>query len=363
MKKICLLGATGSIGKSTFELVKKNPDKFKIVGASGHAHFPELEIIAQEFNIPHLLNTKESFDYADFLKKCEPDIVLNAIVGFTGLKFSIETLQQKIPLALANKESLVAGGKLLMQLSQENKTPILPVDSEHSAIFQCLNTSPHTDFKKIILTCSGGPFWGKTKKNLEKITIAQALKHPNWSMGAKISIDSATLANKCLEFFEAMHLFGASKNQIQIVIHRESIVHSMVEFPDSSIIAQLSPPTMKLPIALALNFPKRENYNLPRQIFSNLDLSFRTPDKKVFRTLELLEICTEQMQNFPIVFNAANEIAVENFLNEKILFSQIFDVLEQTIHETKLENPDSLEKILEIDKNARVLAQKFIRKL
>lgn len=360
MKKICLLGATGSIGKSTFELVKRNPDKFKIVGASGHTRFSELETLAQEFDIPHLLNTKESLDTSEFLKKCEPDIVLNAIVGFAGLKFSITTLEQKLPLALANKESLVAGGDLLMELSRKNKTPILPVDSEHSAIFQCLAASPHSEFEKIFLTCSGGPFWGKTKEDLEKITVAQALKHPNWSMGAKISIDSATLANKCLEFFEAMHLFGASKDQIEIIIHRESIMHSMVEFPDSSVIAQLSPPTMELPIALALNYPNKENYDLPRQSFSNLDLSFRTPDKKVFRTLELLEICAEQMQNFPIVFNAANEVAVENFLNEKITFTQIFDVLERTISETKLENPDSLEKILEIDKNARALAQRFL---
>ncbi len=349
MKKILLLGATGSIGKSTFELVKKNPDKFQIIGASAHSRFPELEHLSEEFKIKHLLDTRQRFDYSEFLKKCKPDIVLNAIVGFAGLEFTIETLKQKTPLALANKESLVAGGKIVMQLSRENKTPIIPVDSEHSAISQCLYS--HQNFKKIYLTCSGGPFFGKN--DLSKVTLNQALKHPNWNMGAKITVDSATLANKCLEFFEAMHLFGAKKEQIEILIHRESIIHSMVEFPDSSIIAQLSPPNMQLPIAFALNYPKRENYNLPSQSFNNLNLSFTEPDKKTFRTLELLDYCAEQMQNFPIVFNAANEVAVEAFLNRKISFTQIFEVLEKVISETKLEKVDNLENILKLDKNAR----------
>lgn len=370
MKKIILLGATGSIGKSTFEIVRKNPDKFKIVGTSSHSKFTELETLAAEFKIPHLLNTSEEFDYTEFINQCEPDIVLNAILGFAGLKFTIETLKQKIPLALANKESLVSGGELVMQLSRENNTPIIPVDSEHSAIFQCLRSyiappnlggtrrkgegvscAKINNFKKLYLTCSGGPFYGMN--DLSQVTLDQALKHPNWNMGAKITIDSATLVNKCLEFFEAMHLFGATKDQIEIVIHRESIVHSMVEFPDSSIIAQLSPASMELPIAYALNYPKQSDYHLPSQSFKNLNLSFSEPDADTFSTLKVLDHCADQMGNFPIVFNASNEVLVEAFLNQKIRFIDIFEILGSVVGETQLDDVDSFEKIIEIDQKAR----------
>lgn len=368
MKKIIILGATGSVGQSTFNMVRRNPEKFQIVGASAHSKFSDLKKLANEFKTPFLFNTKEkSIDnFSDFVKQCEPDIILNAITGFAGLEYSIEILKNKIPLALANKESLVTGGEILMQLSREMKTPILPVDSEHSAIFQCLLNSAKTkpfgnyEFNKILLTCSGGPFYGKTLDELQNVTRENALSHPNWSMGAKISIDSATLANKCLEFFEAMHLFGATKDQIEIVIHRESIVHSMVEFSDSSVIAQLSPPTMELPIAFALNYPDRLNCEIPKQNFRNLDLSFREPDKKVFRTLEILEVCAENMQNYPIVFNAANEVLVEEFLNKKIKFVDIFEKLAKVIDKIKLEKVDSLEKIFEIDERVRKLTREIL---
>ncbi|MDH3324371.1 MAG: 1-deoxy-D-xylulose-5-phosphate reductoisomerase [Candidatus Peregrinibacteria bacterium] len=380
MKKIFLLGATGSVGQSTLNVVRKNLDKFQIVGASAHSNFDVLQNeIAPEFGIDNLFDTRQKAGFQEFLKKCEPDVVLNSIVGFAGLEYSIEILKSKIPLALANKESLVAGGELMMKLAAENNTPILPVDSEHSAIFQCLSSSANLNlgsenltnksepgflsykkFNKILLTCSGGPFFGATKEELEKVTLKQALKHPNWSMGAKITIDSATLANKCLEFFEAMHLFGANKEQIEIVIHRESIVHSMVEFPDSSVIAQLSPPNMELPIAVAFNYPDRFDCDLPKQSFKNLDLSFREPDKEVFKTLKVMEVCAERMKNFPIVFNAVNEVAVAEFLAEKIQFAQIFEVLEKTIDATKEESVDSLQKIFEIDKKARKIARKFL---
>ncbi len=381
MKRIVLLGATGSIGKSTFELVRKNPDKFQIVGASAHSHFSELKQLAGSFGIKNLLNTRNNGDFIEFLKKCEPDIVLNGVTGFAGLKFSIETLKQKVPLALANKESLVTGGKILMSLSHAMKTPIIPVDSEHAAIFECLienNDSCEEEergrggsvgdlrykpFHKILLTCSGGPFLGKTRKALENVTLAEALKHPNWEMGAGITIDSATLANKCLEFFEAMHLFKATKDQIEIVIHRESIVHSMVEFEDSSILAQLAPPNMELPIGMALNYPDKTDYKLPRQRFKNLNLSFAEPDRKVFKTLQILDVCADNMENFPIVFNAAKEVLVGSFLKELIRFVDIFDVLEQVIEETRLESVDSVGKILEIDARARDRARLKIEKI
>ncbi len=369
MKKLVLLGATGSIGTSTLDLVKKNPDKFQIVGASAHNQFTQLKKLAEEFSIDYLFDSRGDDNFAEFLKKCEADIVLNAVTGFAGLKYSLEILKQCVPLALANKESLVAGGEILMNLSRQNNTPIIPVDSEHSAIFECLIQTPpespslkkrgkeveisYKKFHKIYLTCSGGPFFGYSREQLEQVTLEQALKHPNWEMGAGITIDSATLANKCLEFFEAMHLFGASKDQIEIVIHRESIVHSMVEFVDSSVLAQLAPPNMELPIGMALNYPQKSDYNLPRQDFRNLDLSFREPDKEVFTTLKLLDICAENMANFPIVFNAAKEVLVSQFLAKKIQFTDIFDGLEKVIKNTKKEEVGSVEKILEIDRRAR----------
>lgn len=358
MKKIVLLGATGSIGQTTLELVRRNPDTFQVVGASAHENFSELQNLAAEFHIPHLLDTRRTFSEKEFLSQCEPDIVLNAVSGFAGLKFSLAVIESRLPLALANKESLVTGGELLMRLAREKQVPILPVDSEHSAIFQCLQGEG--DFEKIILTCSGGPFHGRGKDELKNISVDQALAHPQWSMGAKISVDSATLANKCLEVFEAMHLFGAGRKQIEIVIHPQAIVHSMIQFSDSSIKAQLSPPTMELPIAYALLFPERGKTGCPTQDFSNLNLSFSTPDRETFRTLKILDHCTQEMANFPIVFNAANEVAVAKFLAGKMQFLDIFDLLERVIGETQKESVDSIGKIFDIDARARKMTQNLL---
>lgn len=398
MKRVLLLGATGSIGGSTFALWEKNQGVFEIVGASAHSRFSELESLAEKFKIPHLLDTREkitSEKLQDFLALTKPDIVLNAIVGFAGMEFSLEVLRAGIPLALANKESLVAAGKLMMETSEKFGAPIIPVDSEHAAIFECLNchheqmlempgheaslpgkplpASPvkggakkvvfpkYRKFRKILLTCSGGPFFGKTRAELENITPSQALAHPNWDMGAKISIDSATLANKSLEFFEAMHLFSASQKQVEIVIHRESIVHSMVEFADSSILSQMAPPNMELPIAMALNFPQKFDMKLPRQDFSNLNLSFYKPDRETFRTLQVLEKCAEKMGNLPVAFNAANEVAVDAFLKEQIKFLEIFDVLEFVCEKISFAEISEISDVYAADLEARNLARGFLK--
>lgn len=369
MKRVLLLGATGSIGDSTLALLRKNPGKFEIVGASAHRRFAELENLAGKFKIPHLLDTREKITaekFQDFLALTKPDIVLNAIVGFAGMEFSLEVLRAGIPLALANKESLVAAGKLMMETSEKWGAPIIPVDSEHAAIFECIiqgeqnNFPVYKKFRKILLTCSGGPFFGKTREELENITPAQALAHPNWDMGAKISIDSATLANKSLEFFEAMHLFSARREQVEIVIHRESIVHSMVEFEDSSILSQMAPPNMELPIAMAINFPQKFDMHLPRQDFSNLSLSFYKPDRETFRTLSVLEKCAEKMGNLPVAFNAANEVAVENFLKEKIKFLEIFDVLEFVCEKMNFAEISDISEVYQADREARDLARGFL---
>lgn len=363
MKKICLFGATGSIGHSTLELAAAHPDQFQIVGASAHSRFETLESL----NIPHLLDTRQDLNIGAFIHQCEPDIIVNAVTGFEGLKFSIATLEAGLPLALANKESLVCAGPLLKKLSTQYKAPIIPVDSEHSAIFQCLidevdlgalKGRPQINFKKfetIYLTASGGPF--REYENLSEVTLDQALTHPNWDMGPQITIDSATLANKCLEFFEAMVLFDARPEQIQILIHPQSVIHSMVEFPDSSVMAQMSPPDMSLPIAYALNFPQRKPNHLPRQNFTGLSLEFQSPRPEIFRTLQVLKTCAEHMENFPIVFNAANEVARNAFLDGQIQFTQIFDVLETVIADTHLEEVKTLKDIYRIDNDARKKAQ------
>lgn len=360
MKKICLFGASGSIGQSTLELVKANPDKFKIVGASAGQRFDDLAAL----EIDYKLDTRAELSLNEiktFIQKCEPDIVLNAVGGFAGLPFTRATLELGLPLALANKESLVAAGELVMRLSREHDAPIIPVDSEHSAIWQCLANDDQSlkDFSKIYLTCSGGPFFGWD--DLSAITPEQALRHPNWDMGAAITVDSATLANKCLEFFEAQQLFRARPEQIEIVIHPQSVVHSMVQFPDSSILAQLSPPDMQLPIAYALNWPERANYGLPTPDFSALDLSFRQPDKNTFRTLQVLEHCAKNGGSLPTVFNAANEEARNAFIRGDIRFVRIFEILEQVLEQTTLEPLDSWQQINEVDAQARVAARNLIK--
>jgi 1-deoxy-D-xylulose-5-phosphate reductoisomerase len=363
MKKILIFGASGSIGQSAMALVKANPNTFKIVGASAGSRFVDLEKAAAELDIKHLLNTRNGADIGvitSFIAQCQPDIVLNAVSGFAGLPYTLATLQLELPLALANKESLVAAGDLVMQLSRERKAPVYPVDSEHSAIWQCLANDDQTfkAYHKILLTCSGGPFYGQ--KDLSKVNPKQALKHPNWDMGAAITIDSATLANKCLEVFEAQHLFGATAEQIEIVIHPQSVVHSMVQFADSSIIAQMSPPSMQLPIAYALNYPNREAYKLETPDFTKLDLSFRAPDKNTFKTLQILEYCLAHGQNLPNVFNAVNEEARNAFIRGEISFTQIFEILETVVEKTEIKTDSSLADIYQTDKEARAAAQALL---
>jgi len=367
MKKIVLLGATGSVGLSTCELIENNLDKFKLVGISGHSRQQELKKIAEKFSA-EIFNTSENENFSEFLKKCEPDIVINAIGGFAGLQFSWEILQQGINLALANKESLVACGELLQSLAKKNNAKILPVDSEHAALWQCLiensddNNIKFKPFKKLILTCSGGPFRGFSRENLSQVSISDALAHPTWKMGEKISIDSATLVNKCLEVFEAMHFFNAKPSQIEIVLHPESIVHSMVEFEDNSVLAQISAPDMKFPIAQALDFPNKKNYQLPAMDWKNLNLSFGHPDEEVFHVLKTLKICTQNMKNFPLVFNTANEVLVEKFLLGKISFLQISDLLEKVINETNPIELNDLSQVLEIDKLTRIKTNNLLGK-
>ena len=278
----------------------------------------------------------ENVNFVASLK--ENDIVLNSLLGMRGLKPTMCAIQSGITVALANKETLVTGGKLVMSAAKENNVKILPVDSEHSAIFQCMQGKGNNEISRIILTASGGPFFGKTKKELENVTVNEALKHPNWSMGAKITVDSATLMNKGLEFIEAMWLFDKKPQDIDIVIHRESVVHSLIEFNDYSVLAQLGVPDMKVPVQYALTYPDRvpcATKRLNLQDFGKL--TFFSPDEETFTCLGACKRAVNKGGLYPTIANGANEVAVELFLNNKIKFNDIGDLVNRAIDEIKID--------------------------
>lgn len=373
MKKICVLGVTGSIGTQTVDVVKNHSDEFEIVAMSAGHNIQVLEDIMTQITVQHIcVQDKHDklylegkyphihfYDGVDGLIQIatlkDVDIVLNAIVGFAGLLPTMKAIQAHKDIALANKETLVVAGHLIIPLIKEYHVNLLPVDSEHSAIFQSLNGEHHQDISKIILTASGGSFRDKTKAELENVTIEQALKHPNWSMGAKITIDSATLFNKGLEVMEAKWLFGVDYDNIEVLIHPESIIHSMVEYQDTSVIAQLGTPDMRLPIQYAFTYPRR----FPLIGGKKLSLSeigtlhFYKPDFERFKALELAYKAGRLGGSMPCVLNGANEQANSLFLNQKIKFLDIERLVEEAMNAHEwIDNP-SLEQLIEIDEWAR----------
>lgn len=376
MKTISLLGSTGSIGTQTLEVVRNlNRQGFpcQVVALAAHRNVQLLECQVREFRPQAavlfdpqaakelrlrtrdlkltVLEGMEGLCQAAAWESAE--LTLNSVVGMVGLAPTLAAIAAKKTLALANKETLVAGGALVMKAAKENGVDILPVDSEHSAIFQCLQGNERRP-KKILLTASGGPFFGKTKQDLETVTLEQALKHPNWSMGAKITVDSATMMNKGLEVMEAAWLFGVGPEKIQVVVHRESIVHSMVEFSDHSVIAQLGAPDMRLPIQYALTYPQR----LPSladelDLFKLQKLSFYPPDTEAFPCLAIAIHALKQGGLAPAAVNGANERAVEAFLQGKIGFARIPELVAQAFSRQPQERADSLEAVLAADRAAR----------
>jgi 1-deoxy-D-xylulose-5-phosphate reductoisomerase len=289
------------------------------------------------------------------------DIVLAALVGYSGLAPTIRAIEAGKTIALANKETLVVAGDLITRMAREKGVNILPVDSEHSAIFQCLVGEFHNPVEKIILTASGGPFRGKKKHELANVTKAHALKHPNWTMGAKVTIDSATLMNKGLEVIEAKWLFGLKTEQVEVVVHPQSIIHSFVQFQDSSIKAQLGLPDMRLPIQFALSYPLRLKSDFPRFDFANYPaLTFEKPDTETFRNLALAFEALNRGGNMPCVLNAANEVAVAEFLNDRIGFLEMSDIVEQCLMKSDYIREPRLEDYMETDKLTRVRAMEFI---
>lgn len=373
MKKITVLGITGSIGMQTVDVVKNNPDKFEIIAASAGKNITLLEEILTILPIKHVCVLEEND--MNVLKDKYPnihfyfgeeglvdistletvDIVLNAIVGFAGLVPTMKAIECHKDIALANKETLVVAGHLIVPLVKKNNVKLLPVDSEHSAIFQSLNGERHEDIQKLILTASGGSFRDRTLEELKDVTVKEALNHPNWSMGAKITIDSATLFNKGLEVMEARWLFDIDYDHIEVIIHPESIVHSMVEFKDTSVIAQLGTPDMRLPIQYALTYPKRiELINGKRLSLSEVaGLHFIKPDFKRFHALELAYKAGRRGGSLPCVLNGANEQANILFLNNKIKFLDIERLVEDAMNAHKVVDHPTLEQLIEIDQWAR----------
>ena len=376
MKRLIILGSTGSIGVQALEvaerngyrvtalaagkntqLLEKQARKFKpdIVAVSDESAAQDLKIRLQDTDIKVLVGQDGVCAAAQY----EGDIVLNAIVGIAGLRPTLAAIDAGKTIALANKETLVAGGEIVNRRLKETGVKLLPVDSEHSAIFQSLQGAPHGSVKKILLTASGGPFYGKTKKDLESVTVKDALNHPNWSMGAKITVDSATLMNKGLEVIEAVRLFDVAPDDIEVLVHRQSIVHSGIELSDGAVIAQLGTPDMRLPIQYALTYPERADFAFEHLSLADIgSLTFARPDTDTFRCLH---ICIEAVKRgglAPAAVNGANEEAVALFLSGKIKFLQIAEMAQKALDSVNNKKEYTIEDVFEADKAAR----EFIRK-
>ncbi|RZK59821.1 MAG: 1-deoxy-D-xylulose-5-phosphate reductoisomerase [Pedobacter sp.] len=381
MKNISILGSTGSIGTQALEVVRANPHLYKVDVLTAQNNADLLIQQAIEFSPKMVVITCE--DHYTKVKNALPNVevlcgeealiaavqlpqtqfVLTAIMGSVGLKPTIAAIEAKKDIGLANKETLVVAGELVMQLAKDNGVKIIPVDSEHSAIFQCLVGEENNPIEKIFLTASGGPFRGKDLAFLSTVKKEQALKHPNWVMGAKITIDSASLMNKGLEAIEAKWLFGLEAEQIEVVVHPQSIIHSMVQFTDGSIKAQMGLPDMKLPIHYALAYPQRVSNNFERFSFLNHpEFTFLQADTKSFRNLELAFTAMEKGGNMPCIINAANEIVVDAFLKDKIGFLQMSDVVEECMQKMTFISQPTLQNYLETDKETRIFASQLVTK-
>ncbi len=377
MKKLAILGSTGSIGTQALDVVSAHPEEFSVEVLTAHSNADLLISQALKYKVNSVVIGDESkYEtvknalweagvkvYAgakaleQIVESTEVEMVLTALVGAAGLRPTINAIEAGKQIALANKETLVVAGDLVTKLARQKGVNIYPVDSEHSAIFQCLAGEWDNKIEKIYLTASGGPFRGKSKEELAKVTKAQALKHPNWDMGAKITIDSASLMNKGLEVIEAKWLFNLQPDQIDVIVHPQSIIHSIVQFEDGSMKAQMGLPDMKLPIQYALGFPKRLKADFPRFNFMNYpQLTFEQPDRETFRCLNLAFEAMKQGGNMACIMNAANEIAVALFLQDKIGFLQTADVVEHTMEKAVFIAQPSLDDFIASDGEARRIA-------
>lgn len=389
---VCILGVTGSIGQSTLKVLQQHPEQYSVFAVTAHSRIQELVQICKQYHpkivvVPaakvdelqqslaqqHISEIEILSDEAGLIAVAEHpevDVVMAAIVGAAGLLPTLAAVKAGKRVLLANKEALVMSGDIMMQAAREHGALLLPVDSEHNAIFQCLpehylqterNGQPQLGVSQILLTASGGPFLNHSLEELQHVTPAQACKHPNWSMGQKISVDSATLMNKGLELIEACHLFAISEHFVTVVVHPQSIIHSMVQYVDGSTLAQMGNPDMCTPIAHALAWPQRiQTHVPPLDLFVNHQLDFQAPDTTRFPALSLARQAMQEGGLAPAILNAANEIAVAAFLQQKIRFTEIATVVEHTLNQIQNSAAESIELILQADKNARAIAQYFV---
>ncbi len=382
-KQIAILGSTGSIGTQALDVVRRNPDKFEVYAICAHRSIdlliqqavefmPEMVCIADDTYYPQLKEALadlpiKTFAGADAIAEMVTmpsiDIVLAAMVGYAGLRPTMEAIRAGKTIALANKETLVVAGELICDLARKHRTPILPVDSEHSAIFQCLVGEGNNEIEKILLTASGGPFRTKERSELLHVTAADALRHPNWDMGAKITIDSATMMNKGFEVIEAKWLFDVSIDKIQVLVHPQSIVHSAVQFADGSVKAQLGMPDMRLPIQYALTFPERIDSTFPRlDLLQMNNLTFEAPDLGKFRNLALAYEAMNRGGNMPCILNAANEVVVYAFLKDQCGFLEMSDIIGTVMAKAPFIQKPTYEDYVQTDCHARQLAQSLLTK-
>ncbi len=381
-KRLAILGATGSIGTQALEVVDAHPDKFEVEILSAHSNSKLLIEQAIKYKPNAVVVTdKEQYEVVksalsntdvkvfegeqalcDVVQWDTVDLVLAAIVGYAGLLSTLAAIEAGKQVAIANKETLVVAGEIVMQKAKEKNILPIPVDSEHSALFQCLVGERMGDIEKVILTASGGPFLGKKTNFLINVKKSHALQHPNWDMGAKISIDSATLMNKGLEMIEAKWLFGLDNDQIDVVVHPQSIIHSLVQFKDGSIKAQMGLPDMKLPIQYALGFPHRLNNDFPRFQFKDFNkFTFEQPDMKTFRNLQLAIQAMHQGGNMPCILNSANEAVVHSFLNNRVGFLEMTEIIEKTMQVISFIEKPTLDELIETNIEARKKALDFIK--
>ena len=380
-RTIAILGSTGSIGTQTLQVVEEHPDKFEVYAITANTRvdeliqqarkfMPEAVVIADESKYPKLKEALADLPikvYGGYESICQIveskpiDIVVTAMVGFSGLRPTINAIKAGKAIALANKETMVVAGEMINELAMKHQTPILPVDSEHSAIFQCLAGEMHNKVEKLILTASGGPFRTFTKEQLEHVTREQALKHPNWSMGAKITIDSASMMNKGFEVMEAKWLFGVGAEDIEVVVHPQSVIHSMVQFGDGAIKAQLGTPDMRLPIMYALTYPVRLPSSFDRIDWNTLkELTFEKPDLELFPNLRHAYTALAEGGNIPCVVNAANEVCVAAFLEERIKFTDMPKLIERAMEKATYILKPTLDDYLETDKEIRAMVESWI---
>ena len=381
IREICILGSTGSIGTQTLDIIRQNSNQFHAFAITAHRNHKLLVEQAREFKPRYVVIAEESLytDVAEALRGTETEVlcgdyaleevasmpevnvVITAMVGYSGLRPTIAAIEARKTIGLANKETLVVGGALIMPLVKRYGARIIPVDSEHSAIYQCLIGEENNPLEKIILTASGGPFRRLSKDELKHVSVEQALKHPNWSMGAKVTIDSASLMNKGFEMMEARWLFDCQPSNIEVLVHPQSIIHSMVQFRDGAVKAQLGMPDMRLPIGYAMGLTERVTNDYPRYNFLSQDLSFEAPDMERFPNLKLAYESIEQGGNMPCILNAANEVAVASFLSGRCSFIGMTDMLRHTMAHCPFESSINLDILEETDSQARAIAEEYLK--